>query len=86
MTVEERLAVLEQIAKDNKEDIDELFSVIRRHMEQEEKDRIVLMKQLNDLTIADAKQKSFVGGIVFTITAVWALITAAVAMYFKTRG
>lgn len=81
-TSEERLAVLESKDDRRASDISALFTLIRTHMEKEEEDRQVLIKELVAIKVTQQRQKSFVGGIVFTISAVWAA-ALAIVFYIK---
>lgn len=87
MDLAERVAKLEADYTHINEDIHGLrnevaglVSFIKKHMEQEEKDRRELIKEIQAIKTAQDKMKSFWGGIVFTISSLWAL--GAAALYF----
>lgn len=81
----ERVAVIEAESRRNQKDINSLHKMFRTHMEREEKDRSTIMNEIHDLKEMHIKQKSFVGGIVLTVSALWA-IGAALYQFFKTGG
>lgn len=66
---EERLARLEA-----KQEV--LLQAIKDHMEKEERDREILMGELNELKRQAAKQKGFIGGVIFVVSAIWAVVLA----------
>ncbi len=72
MSLEERMAVVESENKRTKEDVDTLYKFIRDHMEKEERVTAGIQKSINEINILFSKQRSFVGGIVFTVSGVWA--------------
>lgn len=80
MDLEARVAVMEAELQHLKTDITELVKFVREHMEEEEKDRKILIQELNDIKTAQAKMKSFWAGITFTVSMVWA--AGAAILYF----
>jgi len=83
--LEERVAVLESLAERASKDTSALFEMLRKHMEKEETDRDALLAALNQIRIQQQKQKSFVGGIVFTVSSLWAVILLGITHYFKSK-
>lgn len=67
-SVEERVAVLETLAERAEEDKERLFALLAN-----------ANKSLDAITVTQQKQKSFVGGVVFTVSSVWALVALAIA-------
>jgi len=86
MKTEERLAVLEAKLERNEKDITALFKLIREHMKKEEQDRLEFLAKVNETNELLAKQKSFVGGMVFAISSVWAVIALAIVGFIKLRS
>ena len=87
----ERVAVLEAEAHHMQAEIKQLQTVIkeltqfiREHMEREEEDRETLIREIQEIRTAQAKMKSFWGGIVFTVSSLWAL--GAAVVYFIGKG
>lgn len=86
MSADERIAVLEAKLERNELDITKLFDFLRDHMEKEEKDRAEFLEKLGDIDTIIKKQKSFLGGVVFAISAVWAIVTGVLYWVFKIKG
>jgi len=82
MSLEERVAVSEAHNKRTYEDINELYNLIREHMAKEERERKDLTKLISDISAQQRKQRSFVGGIIFTVSALWAVALAAIGWKF----
>jgi len=82
MTADERIAVLEAKLERNEVDITKLFDFIREHMDREEKDRELFLRELSDIRGTIKNQKSFVGGMIFTISAIWIVGSAIVLWFF----
>jgi len=86
MNSDERIAVLEAKLERNEIDITKLFDFLRDHMEKEEKDRHEFLEKLGDIDLMIKKQKSFLGGVVFAISSVWAIVTGVLYWVFKIKG
>ena len=86
MSAEERLAVLESKLDRNEKDITKLFDFIRAHMDREERDRADFLDQLTAIKTTINTQKSFVGGMIFAVTSLWAVITFAAYWMLKSKG
>lgn len=91
-TPEERIAVLEAKLSRNEIDITKLFQFIRDHMEKEEKhmektekDRKELLTKIDDIEDTLTHQKSFIGGMMFTVSAVWVFGSAIAYWIFKLK-
>lgn len=72
--ITERVAVLEAGMIRNQKDITEIFKVMREHMEKEEADRVVMIDLISDIKQRQLSQKSFVGGIVISVSGIWAVL------------
>jgi len=86
MNSDERIAVLEAKLERNETDITKLFDFLRDHMEKEEHDRAEFLKMLAEIDTVIKKQKSFLGGVVFAISSVWAIVTGILYWVFKMKG
>lgn len=93
MNADERIAVLEAKLDRNEKDITNLFDfirdieeIIRAHMEKEENDRGQLIDRLSGIENGINKQKSFIGGVIFSVTSLWAIITSAIYFILKIKG
>lgn len=64
-------------------DIKGLVQFIKEHMQKEEEDRQVFLKELQEIKTAQAKMKSFWSGITFTVSMLWAAGAAAVYFFGK---
>ena len=80
------MAVLEAKLDRNEKDITKLFDFIRDHMEREERDREKFLSQLTAIKTTITTQKSFVGGVIFAVTSLWAVITFAAYWVLKSKG
>jgi len=78
---EERIAVLESLAKRQNLDISALFTALRDHMDKEDRDRKELMENIAEIKDSQHRQKSFVGGVIFAVSSVWALLLGALAFF-----
>lgn len=83
LSIEERIAILETLNQQTDKEIKELFDLLRKHMEKEEQDRDEVKQAIRDskqdiadIKVVIGKQKSFLGGVVFTVTSVWTAIIA----------
>jgi len=74
--ISERVAVLESLSERNQSDITNLFALIRTHMEKEEEDRKELKGMITGIISVQSRQKSFVGGVIFAVSAIWAFAAA----------
>ena len=66
----ERIAVLEANQKRLQEDIKDVLDIFKTHMKNED-------DRWEDVSEYMAKQKGTIGGIVLTVSAIWAVITTA---------
>lgn len=74
-SIEERTAVLENIAQRNEKDKNELFKIFREHMDQEEKDRITTLGLISGVEKkVDTMKAYFLGG-AGALSVVWAITT-----------
>lgn len=69
-SLEERVAVLEANQQRIQKDLGELFTLIRDHMESEEKRWERIEETLS-------KSKGFIGGVVFVVSALWGIFLVA---------
>ena len=67
--LEERVAVLETLVEVQSEDHREILAVFKAHMEKEDQRWTEIQKNT-------ARQKGFIGGAVFIISAMWAAVLA----------
>jgi hypothetical protein len=58
-----------------------LETIVKEHMLQEELDRKEILAKLSTIEMARAGDKRYIGGIVFIISCLWAVITAAFGMW-----
>ena len=86
MTSEERIAALEAKLDRNERDITSLFEFIREHMKREDEHNAVLMTHISKMESRMDKQKSFVGGIVFTVSSIWFVVAAIGAWFLKLKS
>jgi len=61
----ERIATLEVL-------VEQLTARVISHMEREEEERKELLKLISELQQVQLKQKGFIGGMVFAVSALWA--------------
>lgn len=66
-SLEERVAVLEANQQRTQKDLGELFSLIRDHMEKEE-------KRWEEIHATLTKAKGFIGGVIFVVSSVWGVV------------
>ena len=71
--VEERIAVLEAEKMQLKEDVDQLYTFFREHMEKEEDYQRLNMSEIHAINNKLDSQKSFVGGIITAVSGIWAI-------------
>jgi len=71
--IEQKMAVQSQITTTHREELNIIFEMFRRHMEKEEEQREELIRLIAAIKDEQSKQKSFWGGIVFAISAAWAI-------------
>jgi hypothetical protein len=71
--LEKEVAIMGQMAKTHRAELNELFELMRKHMAKEEKERSELIGLISQINIKIAKEKSFFGGITFAVSAVWAI-------------
>jgi len=86
MSSEERIAALEAKLDRNERDITALFKVIRDHMNREDDHNKILLSHISKIESRMDKQKSFVGGIVFTVSSLWFVIAAIGAWFLKFKS
>ena len=86
MNADERIAVLEAKLDRNERDVTNLFDFIREHMEREEEDRVKFLGHFNELESKLDRQKSFIGGVIFAVTSLWAIITSIIYFFVKIKG
>lgn len=67
MELETRVAVLENIVQEQTKKHDEMMTAFMRHMDKEE-------ARFEEIQRNTARQKGFIGGVVFVISAMWAAI------------
>jgi len=84
-SLEERVAVLESLVERNQNDTTALFTMLREHMKKEDDDRELFLTELSNIRIMQQKQKSFVGGVVFTVSSVWAFLVGSL-MFLRSGG
>ncbi len=91
-SMKERLAVLESEMRRTRNDVDRIFSLIREQIKNEtsfQKKYLEKMSQLmgkiNSLENKINNQRSFVGGIIFAVSGMWA-IGAAIAAWLFSKG
>ena len=89
----ERMAVMENELKHYKEDVSNLFKLVREHIQKDnehivksDSDRQEMMKVIAAIRTENTKNKSFIGGVVFAATGMWAVITTAAYWFLQTRG
>lgn len=80
--IEERVAVLEEQARQVENDITALFKALRDHMEKEDKDRARILSEVHSINESLSNQKSFWSGMLFAFTGIGTLIGTAIA-YIK---
>jgi len=79
----ERMAVIENELTHFKGDVTQLFKLMREHMRTDEEymkktaeTHDELLAEIRRIDTNMSKHKSFIGGIIFTVTAVWSMATA----------
>jgi len=72
----ERIAVLETNQKRLNEDLTKLFNFQRDHMEKED-------ARWEEIQSHMAKQKGVIGGVILTISSLWAVAMAALQYFHK---
>ena len=78
---ESRIAVLEHIANTTDEDLKNTLVVIAKHMEEEDVKWNTIQTELLTLKSTVAKYKSFLGGVVFTVSALWGIFLVAIKSF-----
>lgn len=78
--VEKRLVTLEVLQQHTTEHIIGLESLVKEHMAKEEIDRKEIIKKLATMELARSGDRKFIGGIVFTVSCLWAAILAAIEL------
>lgn len=71
----ERIAILETLLKESRDEIRELYSLIKEHMEREEKER-------EELLVLLSKQKGFIAGVSSVVSLIWTVLVVAIE-YFR---
>ena len=84
--VERRLVTLEVTQKHMTDHLTGLEDLVKEHLIMEERDRKEILKKLATMELARSGDRRFIGGIVFTITCLWAVIMAGVALFLKLWG
>ncbi|MCK4609479.1 MAG: hypothetical protein KAT71_08350 [Gammaproteobacteria bacterium] len=82
-TTEERLAVLESVSQRNESDINALFTELRKHAQDEEEGQAKIMELISEIREEQGKQKSFVGGVAWSIGAVGVAVIAGIQAAWK---
>ena len=67
----ERIAILETEIKQLHEQQKELFNILKKHMEEEDQRWKLVLQFMN-------RQKGFIGGAVFIVSSMWAVLGAAI--------
>jgi hypothetical protein len=90
MDLAERIATLEAEYRKLDEDVHEikndmkgLVALITKHMENEEKDRKILMSKLQAIETAQAKMSGYRNGIAAAVTVFWALAGGVIYFFNK---
>lgn len=76
--LETRVALLEHISDAADEDIKGALEVIVKHMEEEDEKWETIKTELQAVKSTVAKYKSFLGGVVFTVSALWGIFLVAI--------
>lgn len=77
-----KVAILEDKAERMHVDMKELSMLLKKHMEDEERERQELLKQLTEMNNLMQRYRGTLGGIVLTITSIFGLIGLGIE-YFK---
>ena len=85
MEQNERIAIVETDQKRLKTDVQNLFQLIRDHMEHEEVRWDQIQHQLAEIIRVRAKDKGFIAGIIFAVSAIWGVIVLGLTFWFKTH-
>lgn len=80
--INERVAILEARMERMESDIMGLFDIIRKHMEHEDKVTDEIRDSINEIATTQKTSKSFIGGVVFVVSGLWAAIT----LLFSLKG
>lgn len=83
MTLEERIIKLEVLLERSEEDIKSLHEIVKTHMEREESERKLLIEKLQAIEESRLGDRKFIGGIVFTISSLWAIGIAIYELVIK---
>lgn len=73
----EQVAVLESIIARMQEDIDALALLLKEHMEKEETERKELMDKLDILIKEQTRYKGVIGGVILTVSGLFAIYEIA---------
>ena len=86
--LESRIAVLEHIAGEADEDHKLVLSSIAKHMEEEDVKWETIKQEIQTLNNTVVKYKSFLGGVIFTTSALWGIFIFAIKYFgwFKING
>ena len=81
LKVEEATAIQGQKSVTHRNELNELYTMLRKHMVQVEADRLKLINLITSLENSIANQKSFVAGVTFTVSILW-IVGIVVWNYF----
>ena len=86
--LESRVAVLEHIAGEADEDMKTVLLRIAKHMEDEDERWDAVCARLTKMEKLFDKYKSFLGGVIFTVSALWGIFIFAIKYFgwFKING
>lgn len=76
-TIAERVAVLEAQREQTSKDIDALHGLLRKSIYEGELERDELKTLVGSIKETQTQQKSFLGGVVFVISSLWAAAITA---------
>jgi len=77
LNVERESAINGQKVKTHRNELNELYSMLRKHMKTEEEQRQELIGLISGIATELGRQKSFVAGITFTVSIFWIIGIAA---------
>jgi len=83
LAVERESAINGQKATTHRNELNQLYRMLRKHMQTEEKQRQELIGLITGISIELNKQKSFVAGITFTVSIFWIIGIAAWHYFIK---
>lgn len=72
--LEARIAVLEAKDVEREKDLVQVYKDIKEHMDDEEKDREILLSKISDIQKEITHYKGVIGGIILTVSAVFTAI------------